>query len=311
MKAMILAAGRGERLKPLTLRRAKPAIPVFNVPMIARTLNFLSKYGIDEAVINLHYLPDSVKKAVEEEYKGNVKIVFSREKNLLGTAGGLKNVEKHFRDETFVMINSDTLLDFDLKEMIGFHIAERAFATMLLSHPEGADNFGKVSLANDGRVVDILGALNSVTPSVAVNFTGVHIFEPDILDFIRAGKVSEINSDIYPDAIKKGNRIMGFVNRGVWHDIGTLDRYRKIQTGQYNETMKALRIQRDEKGNIISNENTFVDEKAEVLYSVIGKGCKIEKGCRVINSVILDNVTLCENTIVENTVIDNVQSNPE
>ncbi|RMF94245.1 MAG: NDP-sugar synthase [Candidatus Schekmanbacteria bacterium] len=302
MKAMILAAGKGERLLPLTLTKAKPALPVFNVPIIVHTLNFLYKYGIEEVFINLHYKPESIKYAIDESFDKEMKITFSLERKLLGTAGGLKKVERYFSDETFVVINSDTLLNFDLKEMIVFHKKNNADSTMLLAYPNKDDSFGKVYLSDDMQVVDILELVGAEKKCNPMNFTGVHILEPSVFDYIPKEEVKEINSDIYPKLIKDKKKILGFVNRGYWCDVGTLKRYREIQTEVGDNIAANFNIEKDKNGCLIGN-NTIIDESAEVFNSVIGKNCRIEGGCKIRNCVILDNVVIKRNTLLEKAIV--------
>ncbi|MBI5376843.1 MAG: NDP-sugar synthase [Candidatus Schekmanbacteria bacterium] len=304
MKAMVLAAGRGERLKPLTLTRAKPAVPVFNKPMIVRALDFLFRNGIDEAVVNLYHLPSSIEDAVRNEESRMHNVVFSVEEKLLGTAGGLKKAESHFLNETFIMINSDTLLEFDIDRMLDFHRKSGAIATMLLAKPENNDPFGKVSIDEANRIIDILGMVSPGCSAKQMNFIGVHIFEPEILSYIPDGMPSEINASIYPKMIRKGETVMAYEHRGPWYDIGTLERYVGVQTGILKEGRRDFQEKGFSGNNCLSPHNEQIDSSANVIYSVIGKNCFIGKNSKITGSILLDNVEVNEGAVVENSIIE-------
>ena len=132
MKAMVLAAGLGLRLRPLTVYWAKPALPVLGRPIVDYTMNLLQKADIREVVVNLHHRPDSITKALEEASDRGLRVQLSEESEILGTAGGLKKAESFLRKETFVLINGDTLVDVDISDLLRFHATRGGEATMLL-----------------------------------------------------------------------------------------------------------------------------------------------------------------------------------
>src|SRR3990172_6552461 len=208
MKAMILAAGFGKRLQPLTLKRAKPAIPVMNVPLILHNLKFIKRSGISEAVINLHYLPDSIKNIVGDGSRLGMNIAYSYETEIMGTAGGLKKAEEFLKNSTFIMINSDTLIDFDLQDAIRFHRQNNAIATMVLTDINEEEEYGSVEVDEDCGVRNILGKIQYTgKPLRRKVFAGVHIFESRIFDFVPSGIFYEINAQVYPMLIEKGEKV--------------------------------------------------------------------------------------------------------
>lgn len=222
---MILAAGFGERLLPLTSRRAKPSIPLLNRPLILRTLDYLHAHDVDEAVINLHHLPRSIIDTVAAGHPPpGMKIGYSEEKEILGTAGGLKKAESHFKGGgTLTLINSDFVVDCDLGAALQAHRQSGALATMILVPAEPGQSYGVVELGDDGSIHRISGRPASRPGGVGpgYTFTGLHLLEPEILEHIPGGIPCCINKDIYPPLIEAGRPIHGFVHHGQWLEFGT------------------------------------------------------------------------------------------
>jgi len=222
---MILAAGFGERLRPLTSRRAKPSIPLLNRPLILRTLEYLHAHEVDEAVINLHHLPRSIMDVVDAgQPPPGMKISYSEEAVILGTAGGLKKAESHFRGGgTLTLINSDFVVDCDLGAALRAHRQSGALATMILVPAEPGQSYGVVELTGDGSIHRISGrpASRSMGDGPGFTFTGIHLLEPEILELIPGGIPCCINKDIYPPLIVAGRPIHGFVHHGHWLEFGT------------------------------------------------------------------------------------------
>jgi NDP-sugar pyrophosphorylase family protein len=224
MRAMILAAGIGERLRPLTAGRAKPAIPLLNRPLISRTLDYLFRYGVREAVINLHHHPGSIREAVERGRPPGLRVEFSEEAVILGTAGGLKKAVSWFRGGgTFTLINSDFVIDLDLEAALRDHRQTGAVATLVLVPADPLQGYGIVEMKGDGLIHRIAGRppARAALDGPGYTFTGVHLLEPEILERIPPDRPCCINNDIYPPLIEAGARIRGFVHPGRWLEFGT------------------------------------------------------------------------------------------
>jgi NDP-sugar pyrophosphorylase family protein len=230
MKAMVLAAGLGERMRPLTESRAKPSLPLLNRPIIVHTLLYLKGQGVDEAVINLHHHPESIRGLVGDGARLGIRIHYSEEDPILGTAGGLKKAEAYFRESgTFVMINSDFVTDCDLAAALGEHRSTGAVATMVLTPKPPGSAYGLVTMDPESRIQSIAGLpkppagtpVQSTGDLDGYTFTGVHLLEPSVLGAIPAGVPYEINRQVYPRFIQDGTLIRGYVHRGVWREMGT------------------------------------------------------------------------------------------
>ncbi|HEU4401513.1 MAG TPA: nucleotidyltransferase family protein, partial [Candidatus Polarisedimenticolia bacterium] len=225
---MLLAAGLGERMGPLTEGRAKPSLPLLNRPIIAHTLDHLRRHGVDEVVINLHYLPESIRGLVGDGSRIGLKIHYSEEPTILGTAGGLKKAEAFFKGSgSFIMINSDFVSDCDLGAVVKKHRESGALATLVLTPPRPGTGYGIVELGERDRITRIAGKPQGDPDPRAgrYNFTGIHVLEPEILDVIPPKGKSEINSEIYPALISSGKVIKGFIHAGLWRELGTPSLY--------------------------------------------------------------------------------------
>lgn len=230
MKAMVLAAGLGTRLRPITNNIPKPLIPVAGKPLIHYTLNLLKRHNIKEVMINLHYLADMIKKEVGDGSRFGIKVHYSYEPDILGTGGGIKKVEDFFSDGTFLVINADILVGLDLSDVVRFHQEKGAIATMVLRHDKDVDSYGAIEIDRDSRIREFLGKIDYQGPPLKkLMFTGIHVLEPEVLSYIPSNISCCINRTAYPEMIKKGERVYGYVMNGYWSDLGTPERYRQAE----------------------------------------------------------------------------------
>lgn len=230
MKAMVLAAGLGTRLRPITNNIPKPLIPVAGRPLIHYTLNLLKRHNIKEVIINLHYLADMIKKEVGDGSRFGIKVNYSYEPEILGTGGGIKKVEDFFSDGTFLVINADILVGLDLSDVVRFHKEKGAIATMVLRHDKDVDSYGAIEIDKDGRIRQFLGKIDyKGAPLRKLMFTGIHVLEPEVLSYIPSNISCCINRTAYPEMISTGERVYGYVMDGYWSDLGTPERYSQAE----------------------------------------------------------------------------------
>ncbi len=222
---MILAAGLGTRLRPLTEHTPKALLLVNGQPLIVYSLNLLKKYGITEVLINLHHLGDLIKQELGEGKKFGMKISYSWEPRVLGTGGGIKKGEAFFEGQTFLALNSDILIDVDLKSLIKFHKKKKGIATMVVRPRETDSPYSALELGRGERILAI-GAPPSET---SVMYTGIQVLEPNLLHFLPANRESCIIREGYLPALTAGKKIFGFPYNGYWNDLGTLERYRQAE----------------------------------------------------------------------------------
>ena len=226
---MILAAGLGTRLRPLTETLPKPLLPIAGRPLIVWNLLLLRRHGVTEVMINLHHLGHLIEQALGDGSQFGMRIAYSKEPALLGTGGGLKQVEPFFGGEPFVVLNGDTLFEMDLSGLAAAHRQSRAVATMVVRADPEPERWGAVELDGARHVLRINGrGKNSVERTEKRMFAGVHLMHPRLLADVPPGRESSI-IEAYVRAIQSGETIAGCDLSGYWSDIGTPERYAQAQ----------------------------------------------------------------------------------
>jgi NDP-sugar pyrophosphorylase family protein len=229
MKAMILAAGLGTRLRPLTDVTPKPLLPVAGTPMIVWNLLLLKRHGIRDVVINLHHLGDIIRQALGDGSALGMRLIYSYEPVILGTGGGIKQAEPHFQGEPVLVLNGDTLFELDLGAVMAFHRERAAAATLVLRQDPDAARWGLVEVTDRAEIVRITGRGRSApTVTAARMFAGIHILHPRLLHYLPADTECSI-IDAYVKGIQEGERILGFDFDGFWSDVGTPERYAQVE----------------------------------------------------------------------------------
>ncbi len=228
MKAVILAAGFGTRLRPLTDEMPKPLLPVGGRPMIEYNLLLLKKYGVKEVVINLHHFGEKIIKQLGSGTHLGLSISYSQEKEILGTGGGIKKAATTLGDDTFIVINGDILMDIDLDKVLSFHRSNKSQATMVLRETDQLKTFGAVEIDACNQIQNILGKIKTEEMQTRkFMFTGLHIIEPAVLDYI-PGHVYYSIIETYLEMIAAKENLFGYITKGYWNDLGQIDRYEQV-----------------------------------------------------------------------------------
>lgn len=231
MRAMILAAGRGSRLRPLTDRVPKPLVEVGGHPLIAYPLALCRAAGITEVVINLHHHGDAIRAALGDGRAFGVSIAYSAEATLLDTGGGILHARPLLGEERFVVLNSDSIIDLDLRALGAAHAERRAVATMVLRRDREQRRFGEIDLDAAQRVRRILGRPAHVAgPLTPYMFAGVHVFEPQVYGHMASGTFGII-TQTYPALLAAGGAVSGYVYNGYWR---VLDTHAGLAEGRYD-----------------------------------------------------------------------------
>lgn len=229
MKAMILAAGLGTRLRPLTNTIPKPLLPVCGTPLIFWNLLLLKRHGFQDVIINLHHLGPLIEQALGNGSKFGLRIIYSKEPMILGTGGGIKQAEPYFSGEPVLVLNGDTLFELDLSALCAFHLERRAAATLVLRDDPEAAQWGLVEVGAGDRILRITGrGLPDPTAVIPRMFAGIHILNPRLLRDVKKGIASSI-IDPYVAAIERGDPVLGYDLRGYWSDVGTAERYTQAE----------------------------------------------------------------------------------
>lgn len=229
MRAMILAAGLGTRLRPLTETLPKPLLPIAGRPLIVWNLLLLRRYGVTEVMINLHHLGHLIEQALGDGSEFGMRIAYSKEPVILGTGGGLKQAEPFFGGEPFFVLNGDTLFDMNLDDMTAAYRRSHAVAAMAVRADPEPERWGTVEMDAARRVCRINGrGMNPEGRSEKRMFAGVHLMHPRLLASVPTGHESSI-IDAYVGAIQAGETVVGCELAGYWSDIGTPERYAQAQ----------------------------------------------------------------------------------
>lgn len=218
---MILAAGFGRRLRPLTDRVPKPLLQVGGRPLIAYPLAVLREAGITDVLINLHHFGAELRQALGDGSAFGVAITYSEEDPILDTGGAIKKAQAFLADDTFVVVNADTVIDLCLAEAVAWHRQRRALATMVLRPDRDAERFGAIDIDASGRIRRFLGQPRDLAePLTRLMFAGVHVFEPDVFRFMSHGRFG-INATTYPKLLAAGCPLFGYTFHGYWRVLDT------------------------------------------------------------------------------------------
>jgi len=291
MKAMILAAGYGERLWPLTADRTKPALPVLGKPLVGYVAEYLAGYGVSEAIVNLHHRPDSVRASLGEGERFGLKLDYIHEPVILGTSGALDNARDFFDDNTFVLVNGKIITDIDLGLALETHRRTKALATLVLKTNDTRERFSVVE-TRDG-LVQRFGGMPAASGDVPLMFTGIQILEPRIFEYIPRGIFSHTTTDVYPQAIARGEHIAAHVGEGTWYELSTLRRYLDI----------SLALLKAEARTVYAGTNSAIDDGAAVQDSILWNDVVIEGGATVSGSIIGDAVEVTKGERWEDAVV--------
>ena len=289
MKAMILAAGFGTRLWPLTIERTKPAIPFLNCPLIAFTIDYLKQFGITEIIINLHHEPDSVREEIGNGSEYGVKITYSIEDPIiLGTAGALDPVRHLLKDETFFVINGKIITNLDLRAALETHRQRKAIATLVMLPNPKLEKFSQIIVDERGNYQGFSGfpTPDHRSPPPPLMFTGISILEPGILEYIPSGVEYDSIRQVYPQVMSEGKIVAAHVGEGDWYELSTLARYLEI----------SLEFMRRDKLEFTADESCEIASTASVKDSVLWRDVKISSGAKINQCIIANGVRIPENS---------------
>jgi NDP-sugar pyrophosphorylase family protein len=293
MRAIILSAGYGTRLWPLTEDRTKPAIPILGKPLVGYVAEYVAAYGFDEIVVNLHHRPESVRKALGAGSRFGVKLHYVEEPLILGTSGALDNTREFFDRETFLVVNGKIITDIDLKAALETHRKMNALATLVLLPNARRERFSIVE-TEEGRVTGFAGMpAPSVAGPTPLMFTGIHIMEPRIFDYIPRGVFSDSVTHVYPHAIANGEIIAAHVADGKWRELSTLKRYLEISIEMLKESALSN----------LAGTQCDISPSASVIDSILWDGVRIGDRALVNRCILGDDVTVQADELIENSIV--------
>lgn len=321
MKAMILAAGKGTRVRPITNDTPKPMIPLLQKPVLESIIEHLKTCGIDEIIINTSYLSSKIENYFGNGSKFGVQIAYSFEGEILedeivskalGSAGGMKKIQdfSNFFDDTFVVLCADALIDLDIQEVIALHKEKKALATIALKQvPVNETNkYGMVELDENNKILtfqekpDIKDAISDLAN------TGIYIFEPEIFDYIPSGKEFDIGGDLLPLLAKQDLGIYGVNIPYEWVDIGNVNDFYDATFKILSKEIKGYKINAKEvREGIYIGLNVKINlDKVKLIPPVyIGSSTQVEDGAVIIGpSMIGSNCEIQEQVILRRSIVD-------
>jgi mannose-1-phosphate guanylyltransferase/phosphomannomutase len=281
MKAVIMAGGKGTRLRPLTCNRPKPMVPIVNRPMMEHIVYLLKKHRFDDIMVTLFYLGESIENYFGDGREFGLRMRYFNEEQPLGTAGSVKSIEPCL-NETFLVISGDALTDIDLEAAIRFHRERQATATLILTKVDNPLEYGVVITEPDGRVKRFLekpgwGEVFSDT----VN-TGIYILEPKVLGYCKVGEVFDFSKDLFPLLLAGKEPLYGYVAPGYWSDIGNLEQYRQAHYDALTGKVRVSIPGREIRPGIWVGESVEIDSEAQIEAPVLlGNYCRIKPKARL------------------------------
>jgi mannose-1-phosphate guanylyltransferase/phosphomannomutase len=278
MKAVVMAGGAGTRLRPLTINRPKPMVPMVNKPVIAHILDLLKRHGITDVVITLQYMAESVQDYFGDGESYGMNIQYSIEQSPLGTAGSVKQAQSML-DDTFIVISGDAVTDIDLSAIIEYHNDRKALATITLYRVANPLEYGVVILEEDGRVSRFQEKPSwGEVISDTVN-TGIYILEPEVLDYFEPEISFDFSKNLFPMMLEKGDPMYGYVADGYWCDVGNLAEYIRASGDILHGRVNVEPLGEQIRAQVWAEEGYEIAPDAQFYGPVyLGKGAKIKEG---------------------------------
>jgi mannose-1-phosphate guanylyltransferase/phosphomannomutase len=295
MKAVLMAGGDGARLRPLTVGRPKPMVPVVNKTVMHHILELLRSHGVTEVYVTLRYLASVIQDFFEDGANFGMKLHYVVEDAPLGTAGSVKNAAPYL-DETFIVISGDALTDFNLNEIVQAHHAHGALATLTLAQVPNPLEYGVTITDDEGNVVRFLekptwGEVISDT----VN-TGIYVLEPEALDLIPANMPYDFSKELFPQMLGKKMALYGYVAQGYWCDIGNIEEYRRANADLlYGRVRLPEPIGAHIGGGIWVGKDVEIAPSAQLFGPIyLGDGVKIKGDVQIYGPTVIRDYTVID-----------------
>ncbi len=297
MQALILAGGKGTRLRPLTVYTPKPIVPICNRPFLLYQIDTLRRAGITDITLSLSYQPNKIEQLLGDGSDHGVKLKYTVEPQPMGTAGAYKFAEDLIREPT-VVFNGDILTDLDLKAVIREHNERKATATIVLTPVKDPTTYGVVETEKDGRVRRFLEKPKAEEITSNNINAGTYVLEPKVLDYLPEGENYSFEYGVFPDLLKRGEAFYAHIpTRTYWIDIGTPERYLQVHDDLLANRVGRIHL-KDRKGQFDAATVAEIDD-----LSMVGDDCQIKPGAQIINSVLGQGCFVEERARVENCVI--------
>lgn len=303
MKGLILAGGKGTRLRPLTLNTPKPIVPVANQPFLLYQIDLLKSGGIEDVILSLSYQPRKIEDLLKDGTDYGVTIHYAVEGSPLGTGGAFKNAEQWI-DSSTVVFNGDVLTALDLPAVIARHKRSGAAATLVLTPVENPSAYGLVETEADGRVRRFIEKPSASEVTCNTINAGVYVLEPSVLRYMPQGEPYSFERGLFPTLLENKELVMSYVVEDYWIDIGSPTKYLEVHHDILSGRFSSSRVPHSSLDRALLPPGAIVDNRSivdsdvtirtgvRIENSVIGKNCKVEEGAHIVDSVIWPGSTL-------------------
>ena len=306
-KAMIMAAGVGSRLEPLSSVVPKPLVPLANMPTMDILVKHLASFGIKNVIANTYHKADAIK----EHYKSCdvLNIEFITEVELSGTAGGVKKCQFFFdKGDDFIIMSGDGLTDINIEEAYESHKKSNAIVTIVakdVPHKE-VSKYGIIVPNKDGYVESFQEKPSLEEAKSNLANTGIYIFNYEIFNFIPENTFYDFAKNVFPSIMQNGLKINTYIHTGYWSDIGSLDVYHQSNIDLLNQAIRTYKpdVIKTVNGQYAVGENTIIPADISIENDcIIGSNCKFGKNITIKNTIIWDEVEIFDNVEIENSII--------
>jgi mannose-1-phosphate guanylyltransferase len=320
MKAMILAAGKGTRVRPITHTTPKPMIPILQKPVMEFLLELLKEHGFDQIMVNVSHLAEEIENYFRDGQRFGVQIAYSFEGRIedgeligdaMGSAGGIKRIQdfQPFFDDTFIVLCGDALIDLDLTEAVKRHKAKGAMASLITKRVpmEQVSSYGVVVTDDDGKVLSFQEKPSVNEAASDMINTGIYIFEPQVLDFIPSGEAFDIGADLFPRLAEAGAAFYALPMEFEWVDIGKVPDYWQAIRSVLQGDVRQVQVPGIEvKPGIYAGLNVSANwDKINVQGPIyVGGMSKIDDGATIIGPAMIGpSCHICEGATIDNSII--------
>jgi mannose-1-phosphate guanylyltransferase len=315
IKALILAGGKGARLRPLALHIPKPIVPLANIPFLFFQIDHIKRAEITEIILSLSYQPRKITDIFGDGMKYGVTMRYTHEDLPRGTAGAFKAAE-NLIDDTTIVLNGDILTDTNLMDVLRFHNTKKAEATIVMARVMNPAGYGFVETNADGRVVRFTEKPSEDEITGDTINAGIYILERSILDRIPAEGAQSFERDLFPAMVAEGARVYAYLTHHYWQDIGSPQKYLDASFGIISGRtkmpgypQKACPPNNWQKHQVSIDTFSILDGKCVIKpgvaieNSVLGEGCRIEEGALIKDSVIWSGTRVLSNARIERSII--------
>jgi NDP-sugar pyrophosphorylase family protein len=314
MQGLILAGGKGTRLRPLTINTPKPIVPVANSPFLLYQVDLMRSGGIEDIILSLSYQPRKIEDLLKDGTDYGVRIRYAVEASPLGTGGAFKNAEQHI-DSTTVVFNGDVMTSIDLSAVMAIHRERKAVATIVLTPVDNPSAYGLVETNAEGwvqRFVEKPGP-NEINGNT-IN-AGIYLLEPSVLKYMPKGEAYSFERGLFPTLLENKEPVLSYILNDYWIDIGTPKKYLEVHYDILAKRFKSDRVAPNlldrnslAPGTVVDNKSIIdadvkIGAGVRIENSVVGRNCKIDEGAQIMDSVVWSGNTIDADARIAGSII--------